>query len=96
MRPGLFLGIVVLTVAYILHSPARSCAGQSSSEDSLDSDALASETPPQAPSPKSGRDTEVSSRQDPDQGGHIPGAEHAGMDTAPGTSRVLGSSKQPP
>ena len=96
MRPGLFLGIVVLTVAYILHSPARSCAGQSSSEDSLDSDALASETPPQAPSPKSGRDTEVSSRQDPDQGGHIPGAEHAGMDTAPGTSRVPGSSEQPP
>ena len=87
---------MVLTVAYILHSPARSHAGQSSSEDSLDSDALASETPPQAPSPKSGRDTGVSSRQDPDQGGHIPGAKHAGMDTAPGTSRVLGLSKQPP
>ena len=90
------MGTIVLTVAYILHSPARSCADQSSSEDSLDSDALASETPPQAPSPKSGHDTEVSSRQDLDQGGHIPGAEHARMDMAPRTSRVLGSSKQPP
>ena len=48
------------------------------------------------PFPKSGRDTEVSSRRDPNQGGHIPGAEHAGMDTAPGTSRVPGSSQQPP
>ena len=93
MRPRLFLGIVVLTVACILHSPARSCAGRSSSEDSLGLDALASETPPQAPSPKSGCDTEVSSRQDPDQGGHIPGAGHAGMDMAPGTSKVSGSSE---
>ena len=44
----------------------------------------------------SGRDTEVSSRHDPDQGGHIPGAGHAGMDTARGTSRVPGSSEHPP
>ena len=78
MCSGLFLGAVVLTVACILHSPARSCAGQSLSEDSLDSDALASETPPQAPSPKSGCDTEVSSQRGPDQGRHVSGAGHTG------------------
>ena len=79
-----------------MHSPARSRVGRSSSEDSLGSDALASETPLQAPSPKSRRDTEVSSRQDPDQGGHIPVAGHMGVDKAPGTSKVPESSGHPP
>ena len=63
---------------HTLCSPARSRAEQSSSEDSLSSDALESETPPEAPSPKPGRDTEVSSQQDPDQGGHTSGAGYTG------------------
>jgi len=36
------------------------------------------DTPPEAPSPKPGRDTEVSSQQDPDQGGHTSGAGYTG------------------
>ena len=51
---------------HTLCSPARSRAEQSSSEDSLSPDALESETPPEAPSPKPGRDTEVSSQRDLD------------------------------
>ena len=48
---------------HISYSPARSPAGQSSSEDSLSSNAVASETPPGIAFPKSGRDTEVSSQR---------------------------------
>ena len=51
------------------YSPARSPAQQASSEDSLSSDALESETPPRAPSPKTGYDSEVSSKKDLSQGG---------------------------
>ena len=61
-----------------LCSPARSHAEQSSSEDSLSSDALESETPLEAPSLKPVRDTEVSSQQDPDHGGHTSGAGYMG------------------
>ena len=56
----------------------RSRAEQSSLEDSLRSDALESETPPEAPAPKPRRDTEVSSQRDPHQGGHISGAGYTG------------------
>ena len=61
-----------------LCSPARSHAEQSSSEDSVSLDALERETPLEAPSLKPGRDTEVSSQQDPDQGGHTSGAGYTG------------------
>ena len=40
---------------------------------------MASETPPGTPCPKSGRDTEVSSQRDPDQGKHVSGAGHMGV-----------------
>ena len=77
MRLGL-LGYSSFNCCHILYSPARSRAGQSSSEDSLSSDALESETPPEAPFLKPRRDTKVSSQRDPDQGGHISGAGYTG------------------
>ena len=40
-----------------------------SAEDLLGSDAMESGTPPKAPSPKHVNDTEVSSQEDPGQGG---------------------------
>ena len=44
----------------------------------MSSDALESEVPPEAPSPKPGRDTKVSSQQDLDQGGNTSGAGYKG------------------
>ena len=44
----------------------------------MSSDALESETPLEAPSPKPRRDTEVSSQWDLDRGGHISGAGYTG------------------
>ena len=45
----------------------------------MGSDALESETPPRAPSPKHGCDTEVSSKEDLIQGRRTSGAGHAGV-----------------
>nr|XP_020189746.1 neurofilament heavy polypeptide-like [Aegilops tauschii subsp. strangulata] len=61
-----------------LVNPARSRSGQPTSEDSLSSDALESETPPEASSPEPRRDTEVSSQRDLDHGEHISGAGYTG------------------
>ena len=44
----------------------------------MSSDALESETPPRAPSPKLGCDTEVSSQRDQSREGRTSGAGHAG------------------
>ena len=44
----------------------------------MSSDALESETPPRAPSPKSVCDTEVSSQKDPGQEGRTSGVGHTG------------------
>ena len=91
----------------MLYSPERPRTGQSSSEDSLSSDALASETPPEDPSPKSRHDTEVSSQRDPDQGRHVSGAGHMGavapqrvddggnLGFGPQPDKVLETSKTP-
>ena len=82
---------------HILYSPARSPAGQSSSEDSLSSNAVASETPPGTLFPKSGRDTEVLSRRDSESdkvleaakapgSGERPPSMEGGLTTPPATS----------
>ena len=77
MHPGPY-GYSSFNCRNISYSPARSSAGPSSSEDSLSSDIVASESPPEAPSPKPRCDTEVSSQSVPEQGGHVPGAGHVG------------------
>ena len=62
MHPG-SSGYSNLNCRHISYTPMRSPVGQSLSEDSLSSDAVASETPPGAPFPKSRRDTEVLSQR---------------------------------
>ena len=96
MHPG-SSGYSSFNCRHISYSPARSPAGQSSSEDSLSSNAVASETPPGTPFPKSGRDTEVSSQRDsePDKvleaskapgSGEQPPSMKGGLTTPPATS----------
>ena len=96
MYPGLS-GYCSFNCRHISHSPARSPAGQSSLEDSLSSNAVASETPPGIPFWKSGHDTEVSSQRDsgPDKVleapkapglGKRPSSMEGGLPTPPATS----------
>ena len=96
MHPGLS-GYSSFNYRHISYSPTRSPTGQSSSEDSLSSDAVASEMPPGAPFPKSRRDTEVSSQRDsePDKvleafkapgSGERPPSTEGGLTSPPATS----------
>ena len=78
MRPA-FTRMQYFDSHHTFYSPVSSPAQQDSSEDSLSSDALQSETPPRAPSPKPGCDTEVSSKEDLIQGRRTSGAGHAGV-----------------
>ena len=83
MYPGLS-GYCSFNCRHISHSPASSPAGQSSSEDSLSSNAVAREMLPGTSFPKSERDTEVSSQRDSEP------------DKVRGASRAPGSGEQPP
>ena len=86
--------LTVLSHTYF--SPAKSRTEQSSSKDSLGSDAMDSGTPPTATSPKHADDAEVSSLMGPGQegagktaraapAGQIPAAGHTWEGTATGT-----------
>ena len=90
-----------LNCRHISYNPARSPAGQSSSEDSLSSNVVVSETPPGTPFPKSGRDTEVSSQIDSESDkvleaskapglGERPPSMEGGLPTPPATSVYVG------
>lgn len=82
---------------HISYTPARSPVGQSSSKDSLSSDDVASETPPEALFPESRSDTQVSSRGEPEPdkvlentkapgSGERPPFKEGGLPTPPATS----------
>ena len=96
MYPGLF-GYSNFNCLHTSYIPARSPAGQSSSEESLSLNAVASETPSGTPFPKSGRDTEVLSQRDPGPdkvqeaskapgSGKWPSSMEGGLPTPPATS----------